>query len=188
MLRILNIEELERVLMQMPGIIRMFEKQEPQFFESVMGLLKQLEKVLENNRMQACSDIAILRGTLVSVERGQIPEGITFLHSKTHRKLMNAAAIDSLKKANELVTSLIKAPVSQINEAERLIRQILAMAERKGLLITDGIIPDHADFLKDTWKRISDDPELGAVCLHIKGLINSNDILILLDRIIQTGQ
>lgn len=183
MLRLLNIEELESVLTQIPGLIRLFEKKESTFFQTVKDWLEQLEKVLENNRMQACSDIAILKGSLISVERGLLPQGMEFSSHKTHRKVMDAVAVETLKKANELITSLIKGSLTQINEAERYIRQIAPLAERKGLFNSpEGSVIHRSIYLKETWQRLMADPDLGNICLHIKGLVSSQDILILLDR------
>lgn len=184
MLKILNIEELQRFLMQIPGLILLFENKESYFFGSVKEWLGQLEKVLESNRMPACSDIALLTGNLIAVERGMIPEGIAFTSRKSHKKVMDAAAIDALKKANELINSIIKGPLTQINEAERLMRQIAPIANRKGLFAHPELMPNHSTYLNAAWKSLLDDPELGGICFHIQGLVSAPDILILLDRII----
>ncbi|WP_342471156.1 hypothetical protein [Ureibacillus sp. FSL K6-3587] len=56
------------------------------FFESVKNWLGELEKVLENNRLKACSDIAIYRGTLISVERGLVPADLIFTKRKSQKK------------------------------------------------------------------------------------------------------
>lgn len=187
MLRLLNIEELERVLSKLPGLIRLFEKKESSFFSSVKDWLAQLEKVLDSNRVPACSDIALLRGHLISVERGLLPQGIEFSNHKTHRKVMDAFAVETLKKANEQISSLLNGSLVQINEAERYIRQIAPLAERKGLLNpSEGSPRDRTSYLQETWQRLLADPDLANVCLHIKGLISSQDILILLDRAIST--
>ncbi|MHB1419533.1 MAG: hypothetical protein ACYCX4_08055 [Bacillota bacterium] len=169
--------------MQIPSLVHLFEQKESHFFDSVLAWLGKLEKLLENNRNKLCSDIAILRGTLISIERGRAPEGITFTRSKSQRKVMDAAAVDALKKANELITGMIQGPLAQINEAERLIRQIVPIAELKGLLNPSGASPDHSANLKEIWRQLLADPELAAVGIHIKGLVSNNDVLILLDRV-----
>lgn len=188
MLRLLNIEELESMLTQIPGLIRLFEKKESIFFNSVKIWLEQLEKALENNRLQACSDIALLKGTLISVERGLLPQGIEFSNHKTHRKVLDAFAVETLKKANDQITLLIKGSLGQITEAERYIRQVVPLAERKGLIHPpQESAKDYTTYLQETWQRLLADQELGNVCLHIKGLVSSQDILILLDRTLANG-
>lgn len=182
MLRILNIEELQNMLGKIPGLIRLFEQHESAFFESVKIWLGELEKVLENNRLQACSDIAIFKGTLISVERGLVPQGMTFAQRKSHKKVMDAVAVETLKKANELINNIINGPLAQINEAERLIRQIVPIGERKGIFQPIEGNTDRTAYLNLTWARMLNDPDLGNVCLHIKGLVSAQDILILLDR------
>lgn len=182
MLRILSIEELQSISMQIPLLISLFEKKESQFFNSVIAWLELLEKVLENNRMKACSDIAILKGSLLAVERGLVPKDMAIARNKSHRKIMDLAAVDTLKEANELINNLLKGPLAQINEAERLMRQILPLAEKKGLVYQVDNPSDHSMLLHKIWVQIQNDPELAAVALHIKGLVGNNDSFIILDR------
>lgn len=184
MLRIINIEELQSFLTRIPGLILLYENKESNFFSSVKEWLGQVEKILENNRMPNCSDIALLKGNLIAVERGMIPDGIAFTNRKSHKKAMDAAAVEALKMANEMINGIIKGPLTQINEAERLIRQIAPIAERKGLFNHPELRHDHSTCLQESWKGLLDDPELAGICLHIKGLVSAQDILMLLDRII----
>ena len=95
---------------------------------------------------------------------------------------MDAVAVDTLKKANELINRIINGPLTQINEAEKLIRQIAPIGERKGLFHPQEGSPDRTTYLNQTWTRLLNDPDLGNICLHIKGLVSAQDILILLDR------
>ena len=152
------------------------------FFESVKNWLGELEKVLENNWLKACSDIAIYRGTLISVERGLVPADLIFTKRKSHKKVMDAVAIETLKKANELINTIISGPLAQINEAERLIRQIIPIAELKGFLPPYESNANRTIYLNQVWTQMSNDPDLANICLHIKGLVTQQDILILLDR------
>lgn len=87
-----------------------------------------------------------------------------------------------LRQASELSSEILKGPALQIGEAEKLMNQVVAVAERKGLLIYESSGIDRSGYLGITWKRLASDSELGAACTHIRGLVSSSDVLILLDR------
>jgi hypothetical protein len=131
--------------------------------------------------MVAAADVAVLRGILISAERGVIPSGIVFNGKMTSRKIKDATAADVLRKAEQIISDAIKAPAAQIAEGERLTRQIVALSIRKGL-IQNKTISGHDEMLKEIWSQISSDPELGPVTTHITGLVGTYDALILLDR------
>ncbi|HEX2947528.1 MAG TPA: hypothetical protein VHT96_16445 [Clostridia bacterium] len=182
MLNIVNMQEIENNLMQVPGMIRMYETDSPGFSSGVKSWLIQLEKTLEANRLYACSEIAVLRGRIISAEKGVIPENIKFSKQKSHRKTVEAVAFDMLRQASELASGILKGPALQIDEAEKYMKQVVAVAERKGLMSSENSGIDRSGFLGSTWKRLVSDAELGAVCTHIRGLVSSSDVLILLDR------
>lgn len=183
-MHIVNLEEIHNLLLQVPELINSFERRDSNFFDSVKNWLIQLEKVLVNNRMAVASEIAVLRGVLISAERGVQPEGIVFTGKRTPRKVKDASAADVLRKANALISDVIKVPAAQIAEGERITRQLVAIAQQKGLIRTNQDTGKHADNLNAIWKTIVNDPELRPVSTHLIGLVGTTDALILLDRML----
>lgn len=167
--------------MQVPCMIRMYETDNPSFTASIKSWLMQLENTLEANRIHTCSEIAILRGHIISAEKGIIPDNIKFSRQKSQRKSVEAVAFDMLRQASERASDILKGPALQIDEAEKYINQVVAAAERKGLIANENRGADRSVYLTATWERLVSDAELGAVCTHIRGLVSSNDILILID-------
>lgn len=183
MMHIANIEEIQGMLLRVPELVNCFERRDPGFAEWVKDWLVQAEQVLVNNRLAAAADVAVLRGMLISAERGILPSGIEFNGKKTARKIKDAAAMDALRMAEELVSSTIKIPAAQVYEGERVMRQLVALAQRKGL-IPEESEGEHAGILKAAWRAISHDPELGQAAAHLAGLVGAYDALILLDRML----
>lgn len=183
MMHIVNIEEIQSLLLRVPELVNCFERRDPNFARSVKDWIAQAEQVLVNNRLSAAGDVAVLRGMLISAERGVLPSGMAFNGRKTARKIKDAAAMDALRRAEELVSSAIKVPAAQVYEGERVMRQLVALAQIKGL-IPEESEGEHAGMLKAAWHAISHDPELGQAAAHLAGLVGSYDALVLLDRML----
>ncbi len=183
MMHIVNLEEIQDNLLHIPGLIQRFENRDVKFAFQVKEWLVNVEKVLTSNRLAVAAEIAVLRGVLILAERGVMPSGMVFSGKMTSRKMRDAVAADVLRKADETISAYIKAPAAQIAEGERLTRQIVALAMRKGLIQNENR-SDHAQKLNDIWKKLSSDPELGPVATHIGGLVGAYDALILLDRML----
>jgi hypothetical protein len=184
MLRIVNLEEITSKLLQVPSLVNLQETRDPNFANNVKQWLSELEKILENNRIPAAGSVASLRGVLISAERGAIPAGIEFQGRATGRKIREATAADVIRQASDLVSNVIKRDQERIAEAERITRQLVALAKTKGLIREHPHNNNLADSLKHIWRTMSADPDLSQGTASVEGLIGPNDALIILDRTI----
>ena len=186
MLHIMNLEEIQGMLLRVPELIDSLEKRDPSFVSSVKEWLTQAEQVLISNRLAVAAEVAVLRGVLVSAERGVIPPGMAFSTRTTMRKIKDASAADVLRKAEELIFRAISADAVRFAEGEKLTQQIVAVAQRKGLIPVTPSVDKHTEMLKTIWQAMIMDPDLGAVTTHLAGLVGAYDVLILLDRMLPT--
>jgi hypothetical protein len=182
MLHLPNIEEIQKLLMHIPQLIQSFEKRDPTFVNSVKNWLKCAEQILSNNGLAIAAEISALRGVLISAERGLLPEGITFHGRITSRKIKDATAADLLKKADKIITESIIGDIAKFAEGEKLARQLVVLAERKGLLAIKSESVAHTEMLRSIWNSIDADPELGSAATHLLSIAGINDVMILLDR------
>ncbi len=183
-MRIVNFEEIQGMLLRVPGLINSHEKRDQHFFTFVKDWLIQMEQILANNHLPVTANVAVLRGVLISTERGLSPNDIVFKGKATMRKIKEASAAEILRRAVELVSDAIKVPARQISEGEMLMQQLLALAALKGLLSVNLNVEKHSDKLKIIWQAINADPELAPVSTHLTGLVGFSDALILLDRLL----
>jgi len=184
MLHIVNLEEIQGMLLGVPGLIQAFEKRDPNFVGAVKVWLTQAEQILVSNRMAVAADVATLRGILISAERGVLPPGLVFSSRTTARKIKNASAENVLRRAQEAISSAIKADASQLADGERLAQQIVSVAQRKGLITPPSSANKHTKTLNTYWKAMIADPELGPPTTHLAGLVGVHDALILIDRML----
>ena len=186
MLHIVNLEEIQGMLLRVPELMDSLEERNPSFPGSVKEWLTQAEQILISNRLAVAAEVAVLRGVLISAERGVIPPGMAFSTRTTVRKIKDASAADVLRKAEELISRAISADAVRFAEGEKLTQQVVAVAQRKGLIPATPRLGNHTEILKATWQAIIMDPDLGAVTTHLAGLVGLYDVLILLDRMLPT--
>jgi hypothetical protein len=182
MLRIVNLEEIHGLLLRIPSIVDELERKVPHAIGNVREWLMTLEQVLENNRLPLAGNIAALRGGLDSAFNGVIPAGIEFHGRVSSRKIREAAATEMLKRASDLVTSAVQADGARIDEAQRVARQLIALARFKGLIPANRPAGDPIENIKSVWNSMQSDTEIGQGAAHLIGLVGPHDALIVLDR------
>ena len=188
MLNIVNLEEIQRVLLRVPGLIHELAERQMSLVGSVKTWLSDGEQILISNGLPVAAEVAALRGVLISAERGVIPPGMTFSARTTARKIKEAAAADVLRKAAEVIFKTIAADAARVAESEQLMRQILAVAQRKGILkVSAHSAYTHSDMMKAIWRAMTENPDLGGAATRLEGLVGINDTLVLLDRMLPTG-
>jgi len=182
MLRIVNLEEIHGLLLRIPSLVDELERKESHAIGNVREWLVSLERILESNRLPLAGNIAVLRGGLDSALMGVIPAGIEFHGRASSRKIREAAAAEMLKRATDLVTSALQGDGSRIDEAQRVARQLIALARFKGLIPTSRPDGDSIENVKAVWNAMQSDTEIGQGAAHLIGLVGPYDALIVLDR------
>lgn len=182
MLRIVNLEEIQERLLRLPTLVSRLEARDAGFAAAVREWLADTEKVLVGNRIPAAGELATLRGTLISAERGTIPTGVSVEGRATPRKIRDAAAADVLRRAEDALSDAVRADAARVGEAERLVHQVVSVALRKGILPPPPGSGSHTDMLRTAWSLVCADPDTGAAATHVAGLVGPHDALVLLDR------
>jgi hypothetical protein len=182
MLRIVNLEEMQGMLLRVPGLVDLQERRDADFVQDVKEWLTKLEKVLENNRLPAAGNVAALRAMLISAEQGVIPAGIEFHGRATGRKIREAAAAYVLQHAGDIVSGVIRKDCDRVADAERMIRQLVSLAKAKGLIRELPSGENFTDILKAIWRTLSADPDISPGTINVEGLIGPHDALVILDR------
>ncbi|TCV85905.1 hypothetical protein [Sulfurirhabdus autotrophica] len=184
MLRIVNIEEIQNMLSSISGLVDLQQRRDANFDDKVKLWLAKLEKMLERNRIMQVGEVATLRGLILSAENGITPPGIEIHGNSTKRKIIEAAVTFSLRQASSVVSTILQKEVDRISDAERMMRQIIAMAKSKGLIPEIPEASDHTEVLKFIWRTLSANPEIAPGTTNVEGLVGPHDALIILDRII----
>jgi hypothetical protein len=182
MLRIVNLEEIQNLLLRVPGIVELNEQRDINFVPTTKKWLTQLECVLKNNNLPVSANIAALRGNIISSEQGNIPTGISFEGHVTKRKIKEATASQAISQAVDIITCSIQNDVNRINEAERVTRQLVSIAKSQGLITELPHGKNFSAILQHIWRKMAADQVLSQGVVSVEGLVGPNDALLVLDR------
>lgn len=179
MQHLLAIEEVEAQLTKVPGLVRRLDERDPEFSAAVQSWLKAIEDTLGHHGMPVASEIAASRGELIARERGH-RDGTSGAVLRG-RKYRESRAAELLKRVTGLVLNAIQQRRSQLDEAERVMMQIVAVADRLGLIPAESG-EGHTGYLQTVLQALVNRPELSSLVVHVTGLLGTVDVLIILDR------
>jgi hypothetical protein len=188
MLRIVNLEEIQNLLLRVPYIVDLNEQRDSSFVSAVKKWLTELETVLKNNHMHFSANVAALRGNLISVDHGSIPTGISIKGRITKRKVREATASQSVSQAVDIVSCNIQKDVERVTEAERIMGQLVSIAKTKGIITRVPKGKNFTDALKAIWKTMAGDQVLCQGVVSVEGLVGPHDALLILDRTITANK
>lgn len=184
MLRFVNLTEIQNMLLKVSELTDLQDLRDFSYVSKTKRWLSELEKILENNRMIQAGEIAALRGAIISAENGIFQNGAEFLAKPTKRKMVEAATASAIHHASSLTAQVIQADISRFNEAEQTVRQLVAIAKAKGLLLNIPNNGNHTETLKFIWRTIAQDADIAPGAVNVEGMVGPYDALILLDRIL----
>lgn len=181
-LNVVQHEEIVSLLWQVPRLVDQLETRGSGFSDNVLAWLKQAEMTLENNRLPAASQIASCRAILIGAARGVHNKDLVFLGRPTARKVQEATATMVLERSNDLLHAVIAERQAVFQEAESISRQVLAVAEAKGLLKACDDGRPHQEFLECLQQQVAADTDLASIYAHLIALVGKTDVLIFFDR------
>lgn len=182
MLRVVNLEEFHRLLLEVPDIVDALGARTSDGPAAVHAWLVEAEGVLERNRMPLAGNVAVLRARLDSAGRGVVPDGVVVTGNVTRRKVVQAVAAQVIGEAAELLATQIGPDEERLDEADRLARQLTVAAQVKGMVNGRPSPGDHAGAVSSIWSAVVADPELGGGAVHLLSLVGTSDALIVMDR------
>jgi len=182
MLRIVNIEEIENLLLQLPALFKQREQLSANFSLDVGIWLNLLEKVFTNNRLYQAGYLASLHSGLIAAEQGEIPTGLEFRGRPTRLRVLSAVAAQSLQHAVEVASTLIAENKPRLAEAERIAQQLVAVAFARGMIEERDHTMNNTQYLLNIKKNLATNADLEGAVTHLEGLVGPYDALILLDR------
>lgn len=187
MLRLLQVEEMERLLLELPALVRLQERRSTEFPPRAAAWLASLEEALSANRLYQAGLVAGIRSNLTLADQGQIPGGLEYRGRPTRTRVMASAASEAVQRSAEVVVSVIGENRPRIGEAERVAQQIIAAIR------SHGLPPRPEGMANETYLRmlrltLSKNAELENVLVHLEGLVGPQDALVLLDRAIAASE
>jgi len=187
MLRLLQVEEIERLLLELPALVRLQERRSTDFPPRAAAWLASLEEVLSANRLYQAGLVAGIRSNLTLADQGQIPGGLEYRGRPTRTRVMASAASVALQRSADVVVGVIGDNRPRIGEGERVAQQVIAALRSHGLPVRpDGMA--NETYLRTLRTTLSQNADLENVLVHLEGLVGPQDALVLLDRAIAASE
>jgi hypothetical protein len=181
MLRITQVEEIERMLFYLPALVKQQEERASDFADNVAMWLRQLENVFVENRQYQTASIAMLRSELVAASHGELPAGIAFKGMPSRSRVKAAVAAQALRRASEIASGIVNENRKRFTDAEAVAQQLIVIAIPRGLVIPPDPDMTNTEYLLQLRNRLMH-ADLENAVLHLEGLVGPNDALVLLDR------
>ena len=187
MLRLLQVEEIERLLLELPALVGLQERRSTDFAPRAASWLGSLEEVLSANRLYQAGLVAGIRSNLTLADQGQISGDFQYRGRPTRTRVMASAASEALQRSAEIVAGVLGDNRARIGDAERVAQQVIAA------LRSHGLPPRPEGMANETYLRtlrasLSQNADLETVLVHLEGLVGSQDALVLLDRAIAASE
>jgi hypothetical protein len=181
-LNVVQYEDIVSLLQEVPALVDRLEARHSGFADEVLEWLKKSEKTLENNRLPVVSQVSTCRATLIEAGRGIQSDDIVIAGRSTVRKIQEGTASLVLKRSSDLLHAEIAERQVAFQEAERIARQILTVAEAKGMIDACNGTRSHQAMLSCLQEKVATDQDLASVYLHLVALVGKTDVLIFFDR------
>lgn len=181
-LTVAQYEQLLSVLAQVPGIVDEMEARSTGAVERVHDWLKLAEGALTDMRQPAASEFAACRARLLEAGRARASPSSGTAGKVSARRAREAAAAESLQRGNDVLQALVGERRAVFDEAERIARQLLAVAALKGLLPASDDGRSWQQSLLRLRDEIASDLGLATAHAHLVGLVGATDALVFLDR------
>jgi hypothetical protein len=184
MLQLFHLEEIHSLLLSVPDLYNQMERRDPNLLINTKKWFLLCEDVCKNYRLSISSNISGLRGLLISAERGIKPKEIELIREVTKRKIIDASIAFCLRSAVDLFTALIKKDQDRIDEAERIMMQLVTIGISKRLIPKKGNDENNSEYLKKAWAKLSSDIDISGGVTNMLSLAGPNDSLIIFDRVL----
>lgn len=181
MLRITHVEEIERLLLELPDLVRKQEQRDAFFPESAAAWLSRLEQTLVAKNLYQAATVAMLRSELVAAGQGQVPTNVAFKATASRRAIKSGVAAQAVQRASEVVSAIVQENRRRFAEGEEIAQQLVAVAVGRGIIVPPEPNMSPTEYFWDLRNRLIHG-EMESVVLRLEALVGPNDILILLSR------
>jgi len=183
-----QIAELNGLMLRLPRLVDAIEREDFQAPEESREWLAQIEGTFERNRLASeAAAIAALRAELQMVALGATPPTMRFVGQPNARRAREAALLDILRRVEQTVATALASTLAGHQEAEGLIRQLVAVARHKSVPGTAAPGPADETSLRAVWQAICCDSDMVNGSVRVLGLVGEADTLVLLNRALGTA-
>lgn len=174
--------ELQGLFEQVSQLVDRYQKHDPYFTDSVKMWLKQSEQILQMHGLPQLGELAGMRATIEAAQKG-VRDSSFVVVERGVRSAKAAAAVASilLNRAQEHLQKILEPITHTLDEAEKIIRQIVVIAARFGII--DQLSDDDGGLnvsVEEFWRHLAARKDMGEWLMRVLSLISFEDALLLM--------
>lgn len=179
-------------MQQFTGLLRtlidtfqLYNDRKPELSDSLITLLDSAAATYrERGRAERESATVSMKAEITTALRGVNPITLEKLTVRRH-EMQSSIAFRVLQSLESQLRSHLLEATEQLQQAEDLVRQILAAGIQKGL-VSDADIRDTAtqDAIETLWRSISSDADIRLAQKRVLLMLSSFDVYLLIDKLL----
>jgi hypothetical protein len=185
--RLIQVDEIEQLLLQLPRIMELEDEQPAAFIARAAQWMDLLEQALVAAHAYQAGRIAVLRSGLVFARHTVARDAAESSAPLTRTQRLVLEASTALDDASAIATNILDEYRPRFADADRKLHDLLARGRALGALPLDQPIgPAHAQ-LVEVRRAIASQPELARAYATVETVVGAEDALLLLGRALGAG-
>ena len=180
MIRLIQVEELEQLLLQVPRIVELQDHQPAAFVARAEMWMDLVEQALVSAHSYQAAKVAALRSELGFARTATPPKDAEH-HQPTRKTQLVHEAAHAMTEAAAIAAVVLDEHRPRIADAERRLNRVVAKARSQGL-VAPSTVPAEAR------RAIARQRDLERQFVEVEGIVGADDALVLLGRALSPTQ
>lgn len=164
--------QLSEILLQLPAIVRQFERKSPQAMTVLMDWIGRAENLLSMHRLTEAAEISGLRARILAPVFDDDKRG-------TLRRRQQTVAIGLLYELQQSLQHALQPSATKVEQARDMARQLLQIVAQSGAIQYDPAVA-FEDMVDRIWLLCTQHEQLKPISAQLKMLLSTDDIRLLL--------
>ena len=164
--------QLSDALLELPGIVRQFERKSPHMMGQLMDWIGRSEDLLSTHRLVEAAEVAGLKARILAPAFDDDKRG-------TLRRRQQTVAIGLLHELQQSLQHALQPRALKVEQARDMMRQLLQIVAQSGAIQYDPAV-SLEDMVERIWLLCTQHEQLRPLAAQLKALLSTDDIRLLL--------
>lgn len=164
--------QLSDALLEIPGIVRQFERKSPHVMTTLMDWIRRAEDLLSTHRLVEAAELSGLKARILAPVFDDDKRG-------TLRRRQQAVAIGLVHELQLSLQHALQPRAIKVEQARDMARQLLQIVAQSGAIVYDPAV-DFETMVDRIWALCTQHEQLKPLAAQLKMLLSTDDIRLLL--------
>ena len=179
----LQTQRLRAQLASYPALIDEYQRRETEFPEHAIGWIEAAEKLMAMLQLPDSTELASLRGRILKVEDNLASGEGSTVSRTTIRRARNAAAADSLERAESVLRGRLLGAEERLKQFEDKLCEGMTAFLLQNTLVPQG--GGRQEWLLQVWAQFAQFPATRPLSLYLASALAQVDRCFILDNVLQ---